>query len=319
MRCRPRFTVSACLLAATLTLAACSGNASTPASLPTEPNPTSTAVGAASPPPSGVVLRDVTYCDAGGIPLKMDLYFPTAAADSRARPVAMYVHGGGFVSGDKGGGAGAADIPELVRRGYVVASVNYRLAPQYPFPAAIEDVKCAVRFLRASASTYGVDPERIGAWGGSAGGSLVSLLGVTDATAGLEGNGGYLDQSSRVEAVVDMFGPSDLTSSVARSQLKSYLGSGAEAGTNARAASPRTWVSPDDPPFLILQGDKDNVVPPAQSQILYNALRAAGVEASLVMVENAGHGFRPSGGPISPTRQELTKMMADFFDSHLGK
>jgi acetyl esterase/lipase len=235
-------------------------------------------------------------------------------------PAVLYVHGGGWTKGDKAAGAGASEIPELISRGYLVAAINYRLAPQYKFPAQIEDVKCAVRFLRANATTYGIDPERIGAWGGSAGGHLVALLGVTDATAGFEGNGGYADQSSRVQAVVDMFGPSDLTTAFqgANTQLlEQVFGTTDRNSDIVKQASPVTWVSSDDPPFLILHGEKDTLVPPSQSKILYDRLVAAGVPATLTIVKNAGHGFAPARGTIDPSRIAITKMVADFFDKYL--
>jgi arylsulfatase A-like enzyme/dienelactone hydrolase len=266
----------------------------------------------------GSVQRDVTYCTADGVALKMDVYFPKKA-QSAPMPVAVYVHGGGWVGGDKGGGAGILAVDELLGRGYLVASINYRLAPQYKFPAQIEDVKCAIRYLRANAATYGLDPQRIGAWGGSAGGHLVALLGTSDASAGLEGQGGYAEQSSRVQAVVDMFGPADLTAFADTTGTRGQIVFGATSRDDPvlGRASPVTYISPDDPPFLILHGEKDQTVPPSQSQILYERLQAAGVPATLVVVKNAGHGFSPVGGAISPTRDELARMIADFFDQHL--
>lgn len=267
----------------------------------------------------GTTERDITYCTVDGVPLQMDVYFPKTATG--AFPAVMYVHGGGWSRGDKKDGAGAGDIPAPTDAGFLVVAVNYRLAPQYKFPAQIEDVKCAVRHLRANASLYNLDPEKIGAWGGSAGGHLVSLLGTSDDSAGLEGTGGYSGQSSRVQAVVDMFGPSDLT-------VDFEGGAGSRAGEQVfgasdlnseilRKASPVTHVSADDPPFLILQGEKDSLVPPSQSQALYDRLVAAGVPAELVMVRNAGHGFKPSGGKPSPSRAEITRMMVEFFNQYL--
>jgi len=273
---------------------------------------------AIDPASLGKVERDITYGVADGIALKMDIYYPKEA--SGAVPAVLYVHGGGWITGNKTAGAGVLEIPELVSRGYLVAAVNYRLAPRYKFPAQIEDVKCAVRFLRANAATYGIDPERIGAWGGSAGGHLVALLGVTDATAGLEGDGGYADQSSRVQAVVDMFGPSDLTTAFQGANprlLERVFGTTDRYSETVKLASPVTWVSSDDPPFLILHGEKDRLVPLSQSEILHDRLIAASVPATLTVVKNAGHGFAPAGGPIDPSRLAITKMVADFFDQHL--
>jgi acetyl esterase/lipase len=267
---------------------------------------------------TGRVDRNVTYCVADNVELKMDVYYPLNQGGPA--PVAVYVHGGGWTSGDKSSGAGVRDIPELIARGYVVAAINYRLAPQYKFPAQIQDCKCAIRFLRANADKYGIDPDKIGAWGGSAGGHLVSLLGLTDANAGFEGAGGYADQSSRVQAVVDMFGPTDLTvlfNGASPRTLEQVFGTTDRTSEAIKRASPVTWVSNDDPPFLILHGELDELVPPSQSQLLYDRLIAAGLPATLVMVRNAGHSFAPVGGPISPTRAELTRMVADFLDRHL--
>lgn len=155
-----------------------------------------------------------------------------------------------------------------------------------------------------------------------AGGHLVSLLGVTDESDGLEGSVGYPDESSRVQAVVDMFGPSDLTREFEGGAIGKALGARV-FGTSARdseilkVASPVTYISADDPPFLILHGDSDELVPPWQSQELYNQLTAADVPATLVMVKNAGHGFSPQGGEVSPTHQEINRMIVDFFRQEL--
>ena len=281
----------------------------------------------ATPPPPGPdpaklgsVERDLTYGNAAGVDLKLDIYYPKTA--DGPVPAVVYVHGGGWTAGEKSTGAGEVEIPELVSRGYLVASINYRLAPEHKFPAQIEDVKCAIRFLRANASRYGIDPERIGAWGGSAGGHLVALLGTTDASAGWDGSGGYAGESSRVKAVVDLFGPTDLTAIVPgtsnASTLENVFGTSDPRSEIAKLASPVTHVSADAPPFLIIHGDKDNVVPLRQSEILYDRLVAAGVPATLVVVKNGGHGFSAVAGSVmSPTRSEITSIIADFFDKHL--
>jgi len=273
---------------------------------------------AIDPAKLGKVDRDVTYGTADGIDLKMDVYYPEFATG--AVPSLLYVHGGAWVQGDKREGAGATEIPELRSRGYLVAAVNYRLAPDYKFPAQIEDVKCAVRFLRANAAVYGIDPNRIGAWGGSAGGHLVALLGTTDASSGFEGDGGYADESSRVQAVVDMFGPTDLKAlslGISSRFLSILFGNVSRNSAIVKQASPITWISKDDPPFLILHGENDDVVPVSQSETLYDRLTAKGVTATLVIVKNAGHGFIPAGGPIDPSRTEITEMVGDFFDLYL--
>ncbi len=257
-------------------------------------------------------MSDVTYCTMDGVALKMDIYYPLS--DQSPLPVTMYVHGGGWSNGDKAEGSGAQEIPALQNAGFLVVSVNYRLAPEYPFPAMIQDIKCAVRYLRAQASQYNLDPNRIGVWGGSAGGHLVNLLGTTDESAGFD-VGEYLEYSSRVQAVVSMFGPTDLTVQFEGG----YEGaSRVFDGFDAALASPVTYVSAEDPPFLMLHGDTDKLVPIEQSQILLAALQAVGVPAELVTVINAGHSFKPvDSKTINPSRKEITQMVVEFFEFKL--
>jgi acetyl esterase/lipase len=265
------------------------------------------------------VERDVTYCVAGSTELKMDIYYPQQS-DGRPAPVALNVHGGGWMNGDKANNSSEApDIPELVARGYLVAAVNYRLAPSAQFPAMIEDVKCAVRYLRAHATDYQLDPDRIGAWGCSAGGHLVSLLGLTGPEVGFEGKGGYAGYSSRVQAVVDMAGPSDLSNLGQFDAPMSMAVFGATANGDPALvrASPLTYVSAKAPPFLIVQGDKDTTVPLIESQWLHDKLKKAGADATLLMVKNAGHCPGATAPGMSPTRKEISKAIADFFDQHL--
>lgn len=272
----------------------------------TDPNPTK----------FGTIERDVTYGNADGISLKMDIYYPKIT--KKPAPAVVYVHGGAWCNGDKGDLVWPEGIHELIARGYLVSAINYRLAPHYKFPAQIEDVKCAIRFLRTKASNYGLDSSRIGAWGSSAGGHLVALLGVTDRSVGFEGSSGWMNQSSQVQGVVDMWGPTDLTIFKGNSLLlEPVFGTADYQSEILRRASPLTYVSKGAPPFLILHGEKDNVVPPTQSCILYNRLVSADVPAILVMVGNAGHTLVPVGGPISPTRAEITQTIADFFDTYL--
>ncbi len=265
------------------------------------------------------IARDITYCTMDGVALTMDIYYPQTIG-AKPAPVAVYVHGGAWMMEDKTTDTGIADIPELVRRGYLVAAVNYRLAPRHRFPAQIEDVKCAIRYLRAHAAMYGLDPNRIGAWGPSAGGQLAALLGLTGRDAGFD-VGEHADQSSRVQAVVDMYGPADMTRGHGNviEKLLGFLIFGTVSPQNPifRRASPVTYITPDDAPFLIIQGEKDRLVPPAQSLEFHARLLAAGVPASLVLVRNAGHGFSARGGEIEPSRAELTTMLADFFDRYL--
>jgi acetyl esterase/lipase len=271
--------------------------------------------------PDGVrVLRDLEYARAGSKSLELDLYLPEKA--SAPLPVVVWIHGGGWAAGSKSGGPGV----RLVPKGYAVASIDYRLSGEAVFPAQIEDCKAAVRWLRANAARYSLDPRRFAAWGSSAGGHLVALLGTSGEVKDLEGTLGNLDQSSRVQAVIDFFGPTDILQMDAQaarnpgviSKIKhddprspeSRLIGGAIKENREKAArtNPIAYVTPDDPPFLIMHGDQDPLVPLEQSRILYEALRAAGVDATFHVVKGGGHGF---GGP------EIDRMVENFLEQHL--
>ena len=290
--------------------------------------PTATSLPSFAPRPAPVAssgqltfsqrLQDVTYCTNDGVDLKMDVYFPWKPAGPS--PVIMFVHGGGWVGGTKTGTPGMSYFLDLARRGYTTFSIDYRLAPTYTFPANIIDVKCAVRHIRAHATEYNIDPDRIGAWGASAGGHLVALLGTSDQSAGWD-VGQYLDQSSRVNVVVDMYGIHDLTTEYVVGNIRGLdrMVFAAKGPTDPilAQASPTTYITPDDPPFLILHGDMDPVVPITQSQILHDRLVAGGVSSIFVPVHNAGHGFNAIGGPIDPPYAVIAQTILGFFDEHL--
>ena len=163
-----------------------------------------------------------------------------------------------------------------------------------------------------NAVAYNIDPDHIGTWGTSAGGHLAALLGTTDADDKLEGDGGNPGPSSRVQAVVDLFGPADLPRMMRAPERATQAFGSVD---NLKQASPVEYVTKDDPPFLIIQGDSDKTVPPEQSEVLYERLKAAGVEAKLVMVKDGGHGL--TGAGIAPTKAEIVEMIGDFFDWHL--
>ncbi len=292
-------------LALALILTAC-------ASAPT-PGPSPTPFGR-----YGQALTDVTYCSMDGQPQKMDLYFPNSGGPW---PVFVYVHGGGWNKGDKSEGAGWKYLND---QGYLVVSVNYRLAAyNIKFPAMIEDVKCAVRSLRAHAGVYNLDPDRIGALGASAGGHLVALLGTSDPGAGWE-LGQYLDQSSRIQAVLAEAVFSDFTRTMPDSLNTAILFAMGEfpgtASTVNLAASPVTYITPDDPPFLIIHGEKDGLAPLEQAQVLDARLKAAGVSSQLVIVKNGEHGLTSvSGDPAVPSLQEIGRLILDFLNANLMK
>ena len=250
--------------------------------------------------------RDVTYCTDGGQPLTMSLFAPVPT--DRPAPVVLQVHGGGWERGERFVNlAQSPTASQLVAHGMVVASVDYRLAPENPWPDQIIDVKCAVRFLRANAPELGIDPNRIAAWGSSAGGQLVSLLAVNGTPAAWD-TGAYGDVSSQVDAVVDEFGPADLSAPgwgpYVTNIFRTVFGTASDSSPVLRAASPITYVDPGDPPFLILQGTADHIVPAAQSEELAQRLEADHVPTELDLVARGAHGLGTPGEDPSPEQIE---------------
>lgn len=265
-----------------------------------------------------IMESGIVYKTGGDYRLEMDIYSPKSV--DKKMPTLVYIHGGGWYSGDKTTGAGQEDIPELVSRGYVVAAVNYRLAPKYKFPAQIEDVKCAVRFLRANASKYGIDVDHIGVWGDSAGGHLAALLGVTSSSDDFDGPGWYDGESAQVQAVASLCGPTDLTDFYERDNsyhIEHVFGTSDRESQIISQASPLNHVSSDDPPFLIVHGERDEIVLADQSRAFHDRLVSVGVPSILVIIKNCGHCFVPVGETIQPTRTQITHMLADFFDQCL--
>jgi acetyl esterase/lipase len=252
-------------------------------------------------PPGVQVLRDLPYAGTDNPRQKLDLYLPRDRKGTDPLPLVAFIHGGAWLGGDRRGGAG--QVGYLVASGhYVGASVGYRLSPEAPWPAQAHDVKAAIRWLRAHAGDYGYDPDRIAVMGSSAGGHLVAFLGTSGGVKDLEGDLGEEDTtSSRVQAVVDLFGPADfLTIADAPSQIDHAAPDAPEAKLlggairdkpdAARAVSPITHVTKDDPPFLLIHGDADPTVPFDQSVRLDKALKAAGVPSALLRIEKGGHG-----------------------------
>ncbi|MBN2392302.1 MAG: alpha/beta hydrolase [Anaerolineae bacterium] len=254
----------------------------------------------------GTTEPDVTYGTADGHELKMDVYYPASGGPWSG---VIFVHGGGWTEGDK------APLPVIpTASGYLVVSINYRMYPAYRFPAMIEDVKCAIRFLRAHADGYNLDPDRIALIGHSAGGHLAALAGLVDESAGWD-VGSYLEQSSRVQAVVEMSGPSDLAGRFP--EVVEALTVNVFGPEQFVSASPVTYVRPDAPPFLIIHGEKDEVVPVAQAYRLHEALRTVGASSELVILQNAGHGFEPVDGIPTPSMEEAMALMLAFLARYL--
>ncbi len=252
------------------------------------------------------------YTRAGDTDLRLDLCMPDKGHD--ARPAVLCIHGGGWH-----GGVRSEYIPlivQLAREGYVAASVDYRLAPAHRFPAQIEDVASAVRWLRANSKQYNIDPQRIGVLGWSAGGHLACLLGTTGGGLKLEGLATGTQGQGGVQAVVSFSGLTDLTADyweTVPSGARKLIGASLEENPDAyRLASPISHVDRDDPPFLFLHGAEDDVVPLDQARRMLNALKSVGVEATLEVFSGTGHRWYGAAGR-GATEQALL-----FLDRHLS-
>ena len=247
--------------------------------------------------PGGVTAqRDLTYAALDGFrPLTLDLYQPASKPKDAPRPAILFVHGGGWASGDARHLNGFEDFPAtlaaLAAKGYVVASVNYRLSGEAHFPAAVQDVKSAIRWLRGHAADYNIDTTRMMVWGAEAGGQIAALVGTSCGVATLEPAADAKSKarlaSDCVEGVIDWYGPADLASwetgaahppeAGAPTRLGAYLGcEPADCAPGlVRTASPLTYIGSMSPPFLIQHGSADTEVPPDQSQKLNEALQGA--------------------------------------------
>lgn len=269
--------------------------------------------------------KDVVYGKVSGSELKLDLARP--ASGKGPFPAVVWLHGGGWQAGSKSDNGTA--IRNLAKQGYVAAAVEYRFAPRFPFPAQIEDAKCAVRYLRAHARELNLNPERIGACGESAGGQLALLLGLMDSKDGLEGKGGYAGQSSKVQAVVSFVSATDFRKlrkppREAEEAVRGYYGGKSldqvmteflgtldpEAPVMCQV-SPVTYVNPGDPPVLTFYGDKDPFVGVEQGEFLDAALKKAGVDSKMVIVKGGGHGW--SG----KDKERTDRLTLEFLDRHL--
>lgn len=267
-------------------------------------------------PPTVVVQTDVEYGKVGDRSLKLDLYSPKDSQEPV--PGLVFIHGGGWRGGKK------EDYRvyglTFAQKGYVVAVVQYRLSGEAKYPAAIDDVKAAVRWMRAEAESIGVDPDRIGVAGGSAGGHLAMMVGYSSDVEELDGESGHPGVSSRVQAVVDIYGPTDLTTDFARNQStpgslldRFFDGSYDEQKEDYEEASPIRYVTPDDPPTLILHGTIDDVVPVAQADLLAAELEEEGVP----YIYDRLPGWPHAMDVAQPVNERCVWLMERFFDRYL--
>ncbi|MGL6225574.1 MAG: alpha/beta hydrolase fold domain-containing protein [Thermoguttaceae bacterium] len=281
-------------------------------------------------------FRNIPYVEKGGERQQLDIFVPRLNKRSEVQetqddlqpsktgsacPLIVYIHGGGWAGGSKE--AIGDRISWLIREGYAVAAINYRLTQTNIFPAQIEDCKAAIRWLRAHAGEYGFDTKQVGVFGDSAGGHLAALVAVTGDVREFD-VGEHLDQSSAVQACCDIFGPTDFTvflqhdgfteefRKAVTDLLTGLLGGKLEDKMElARKAGPITYVKKEVPPMLILHGDNDPIVPYQQSILFEEALKKADADVELIIFKGAGHGGPDFSSP------ETKKKMTDFFAKHL--
>ena len=260
---------------------------------------------------------DIEYARVGEHILQLDLHMPKEANP----PLIVFVHGGAWRGGSK------ADVPiaKLLDHGFAIASVDYRLSPEAPFPAQVHDIKAAIRYLRAKSELYQINTKNIAICGSSTGGHLAALVGVTNGHAELEGKvGEHLDQSSDVQCIISLFGASNLQTILAQSTefgLKMRVpalqlllgGTPTEKPDLAKLASPVAHLDKHDPPLLLIHGDADPQMPPEQSQELAKAYETQGLTVQLILLPGSKHGGREFFD------DERTRIMADFLKAHLGR
>lgn len=276
-----------------------------------------------SPPQGFIAEYDVPYVPDGDAAQALDIFYPEQPAE-KPLPLLVWIHGGGWQGGSK---TGLPYVGQLAR-GYVAASIEYRFSQKALFPAQIQDCQAAIRWLRANATKYSIDPQRIGVGGASAGGHLAALVGTSGGKSAFPAIGGNLDQSDRVQAVCDIYGPTNFWTVITQAKADQSVNNifkwnqgdpysaliGGKLGEDkerCEAVSPVHYVSRDNPPFLIFHGDRDALVPYAQSVELQDSLASAGVEVTLQRLPGAGH-----GGPAF-NLPAVYRLANAFFDKHL--
>lgn len=269
---------------------------------------------AAPPVPDTVTWEEnIEYSNPGDEHLQLNLARPKAIAGRI--PAILCIHGGGFRAGNRN--SYDTLCVKLAERGCVAATMTYRLAPKHQFPAAVHDTKAAVRWLRANADKYQINPTKIGVTGGSAGGHLAQFLGVTANVPQFEGTGGNASQSSAVTCVVNVYGPSDFTKSYGKSVdahevLPLWFGGNLETKRDLHIqGSPLYWVTPNAAPTLCIHGTEDKYVAHEQAVWIVDKLKAATVEAELLTLEGAGHGFKGADA------EKAEKALFEYFDKKL--
>lgn len=285
------------------------------------------------------VIKDVEYgtyeYQGATKKLLLDLYLPEKKTQE-LQPLLIYIHGGGWREFSKELCPGEM----VAQKGWAIACINYRYSTEAIFPAQIHDSKAAIRWLRANATKYNLNPDKFGAWGASAGGHLSALLGTSAGVASLEGNQGNLNYSSAVQAVCNWYGPTDFTQvkpafteAISPEVLQKYRdypwylytvvttlllgGSVANHQELAQAANPITYIDRNDPPFMVLHGDLDEIVPISQSEILVSALQSQQVPVTFIRKPEMTHS--PQGKNGEKFDPELVDLSLDFFEETLSK
>jgi acetyl esterase/lipase len=272
---------------------------------------------AQTPPPVGfIAVRDLDYAGQGKARQKLDLYLPEKPGE-KPLPLIVYIHGGGWQAGNK---SDTNLLFELIKSGdYAGASIGYRLTNEGPWPMQIHDVKAALRWLNAHAKDHGYDSAKIGLTGISAGGHLVSLLGTSSGVKELDGSVGAAGALPKISCVANFCGPANFLTFDGKGSVivgdkpgsalfKLFGGPMSQHLAEAKAASPVTYVSSDDPPFLHIHGTADTLVPYAQAEEFDAALGKAGVSSTLLTGKDAPHVFFSA---------DLISKMRVFFDRHL--
>jgi acetyl esterase/lipase len=274
---------------------------------------------------SGVTSHaDVTYSTVPGFrPMIVDIYMPSKTGGPK--PLILYIHGGGWIGGHTRHSGALSNFPavlaKLASEGFVVASLEYRLSGEAPFPAQLQDARAAIRFLKANAAKYGIDPARTGVWGGSAGGHLTALVALSCGDTSMD-PAPAASGSECVQAAVTWYGVFDFAAMLARGGGSPSVNAAENAllrctsatctAQAVKAVSPASYVDAKDPPFLLIHGESDAVVPVAQSRDVEAKMKAAGMLVEAIYIPNVDHSF--IGATAAETRAATLKATNATFD-----